>query len=404
MPSRSANASISGYHYQFDKSILELLTRAPNETITLEGIEDIDINTALPTSVQCKYYSAQSYQPSQLRESLQAMLLHSKKDKAERRYLIYFHCREKFPPSTLTRDEIKQILTYKAKRIQHVFHQENDIDDLQIDKFLQSLIIERAKSFEDQRDEVLRTITKALSCSDVEAEEFYYPRALDLVITTATKQTFSERTITSASFLAGVRIREVLFTIWHHNLLGKEKTQRYHKAAIRRSRAHLPNKRRLLFLSTQTINRDIAYNLGTLITTLINHAYRLGQALYDAQPWTIAADIAIADLDVLKRALLDQGIEYNDGHEALGFFPKHFNRAPVINRATTIGGRSTNRISLASYSVRLISATTLRAHAATIPVDVLIATDNNRIEGLPAQQTIFLGEHYTLADLSTLLT
>lgn len=404
MASRSAHASILGYHYQFDKSIIELLQRAPTETITLEGIEDIDINTPLPTSVQCKYYSAQRYQPSLLREPLQAMLLHNRNATAPRRYLIYLHCKEKTPPTKLTSNELKSILTYTERGTEHIFHEENGITDLNINRFLQSLTIERAKPFEEQRKDVLDAITLALSCTATEATDFYYPRALNLIITTATRPTSQGRTICPSNFLAEIRARDILFTIWHHELLGKERTTKYHQAVIRKARALMPSRRRLLILTASTINRDTAYYLRTLIITLTNHAYRLGNALYDAQPWTIAADLAPVDLDTLKRDLLNEGIEYNDGHEALGFFPDYFNKPPLINRTTTKGGKATDRIGAASYKVRLISSTALRAHAAAIPVDVLLSTDNNPPAELSAQQTILLGEHYTLADLATLLT
>jgi hypothetical protein len=404
MTSRSANASILGYRYQFDKSIIELLKRAPTETITLEGIEDIDLNTPLPTSVQCKYYSAQRYQPSLLREPLQAMLLHQQHATAPRQYLIYLHCKENTPQTTLTTDALKSILTYTEQGARHVFHDEHGITDHDLDRFLQFLTIEPAKAFEEQRREVLRTITTALSCTLIEAEDFYYPRALDLIFTTATKPTQQERTISPASFLVGTRTRDILFTIWHHDLLDKERTTTYHKKLLKQTRALLPTNQRLLLLTDATINRDTAYTLHTLITTLTNHAYRLGHALYNAKPWTVAADLTPAGLDTLKRSLLNDGIAYNDGHEALGFFPPHFTKDPIINRTTTKHGKPTDRISAASYTVRLVSTTTLRMHATTIPLDVLITTDNNPITGLPAQQTIHIGEHHTLADLATLLT
>ncbi len=55
---RSAVSTISGYFYQFDRSILSILELCgANDTVAIECIEDIDVHTATETTaVQCKYY------------------------------------------------------------------------------------------------------------------------------------------------------------------------------------------------------------------------------------------------------------------------------------------------------------------------------------------------------------
>lgn len=57
MTTRAADATIKGYYYQFDTSILKLLELQTNaDSLTIEGIEDIDVNTATEaTAIQCKY-------------------------------------------------------------------------------------------------------------------------------------------------------------------------------------------------------------------------------------------------------------------------------------------------------------------------------------------------------------
>ncbi len=56
--SRSAHHTIAGYHYQFDKSILEILRAKPSAEITLEGVEDVDVEGQC---IQCKYHATQRY-------------------------------------------------------------------------------------------------------------------------------------------------------------------------------------------------------------------------------------------------------------------------------------------------------------------------------------------------------
>jgi len=78
MTTRAADATIKGYYYQFDTSILKLLElRANTDSITIEGIEDIDINMATDaTTIQCKYLSKPRFINSAVREPITLMLDH----------------------------------------------------------------------------------------------------------------------------------------------------------------------------------------------------------------------------------------------------------------------------------------------------------------------------------------
>ncbi len=56
MTKREATATIKGYHYQFDKTILEILSAADDEQVVVEGLEDVDLESpSLLRSIQCKY-------------------------------------------------------------------------------------------------------------------------------------------------------------------------------------------------------------------------------------------------------------------------------------------------------------------------------------------------------------
>ena len=97
MASRSAEATIKGYFYQFDSSILELLKLESDlDSISVEGIEDIDINTATEqTAIQCKYYEGTEYNHSVIAEPIRLMLNHFseyKRDNANKiNYILRGH-------------------------------------------------------------------------------------------------------------------------------------------------------------------------------------------------------------------------------------------------------------------------------------------------------------------------
>lgn len=80
MVNRAANATIKGYFYQFDFAILQLL-QAANEhaTVTVEGIEDVDIDDVSNEQyIQCKYYAATDYNHSVIKPAIAAMIIHFK--------------------------------------------------------------------------------------------------------------------------------------------------------------------------------------------------------------------------------------------------------------------------------------------------------------------------------------
>lgn len=92
--SRSAEATIKGFNYQFDATIKMLLEAEEGEEITIEGIEDIDIeNGTLQTeSVQCKYYAGTDLSKSVFRETIKPMLEHYAQNKQKLfNYTLYGH-------------------------------------------------------------------------------------------------------------------------------------------------------------------------------------------------------------------------------------------------------------------------------------------------------------------------
>lgn len=64
--SRDAVDTIKGYYYQFDYFIFQLISLVNEEdTVTIEGIEDVDIlEEKEMVAVQCKYYAKTEYNHS----------------------------------------------------------------------------------------------------------------------------------------------------------------------------------------------------------------------------------------------------------------------------------------------------------------------------------------------------
>ena len=60
--SRTADYTVQGFLYQFNKTLVAVLASGDDEVVTVEGIvEDIEVtSTGSRTAIQCKYHEASS--------------------------------------------------------------------------------------------------------------------------------------------------------------------------------------------------------------------------------------------------------------------------------------------------------------------------------------------------------
>ena len=93
--SRTADYTIQGFLYQFNKTALEVLKAQDDDTIIVEGIvEDIEIaSLGSLTAIQCKYHEAStSFTASAIYKPLLQMLKHfSDNQTANIRYVLFAH-------------------------------------------------------------------------------------------------------------------------------------------------------------------------------------------------------------------------------------------------------------------------------------------------------------------------
>ena len=227
---RTAIDTITGYYYQFDYYILELLRCADSTTaVCIEAIEDVDITTAdETTAVQCKYYAKSELQPSTLKRPIRLMLEHFANNPGTRGYLryslygFYKSGQDKFPKQISMDYLKKKLLTYKEQDIEHQSHIDLGLSDAELQQFLDHLHIDiNAPSFEEQEQKILSALKDLFHCTDAEAE-FYYSNALRLVRQLSTKQDVAERTITAEQFRRRINTSNQLFDAWYLRIRGEK--------------------------------------------------------------------------------------------------------------------------------------------------------------------------------------
>ena len=173
MTTRAADATIKGYYYQFDTSILKLLElRANADSITIEGIEDIDIYTATDaTTIQCKYLSKPKFINSAVREPITLMLDHFVNPATPNNYnyVLYAHFENETPGSEPTIDltKLKDILTYTENKVEKKHHTDSGITDAKLNSFLRQFKFVFGKEFSAQQQEVIQKLKKNVFCQKI---------------------------------------------------------------------------------------------------------------------------------------------------------------------------------------------------------------------------------------------
>lgn len=379
MISRAASATIKGYYYQFDTTILRLLElNNDNDSVVVEGIEDIDIKTATEFStVQCKYLSKPKFINSAVRESIILMLDHFIENGSTTKlnYYLYAHFENETPGTKFKIDleRLKDILTYKKNDVSKSYHYDKGISDQQLSSFLSQFNLIFGYEFENQQNIVVNKLQNLFTCTEFEADTYLYNNSLRVVIDKAIIPDVSQRTITKKEFLIRIDCKRKLFNEWYIVLKSKEKYLGFIKRNMQISKALESSREKFILIGQELLlanNSEMPFS--SFIENLVHKYYNINNVLRNAKPLTIVLDDKIEKIIEYKKVLINNGIAFNDGYEHIEFSSSMFNEDPIIN--TT---KSRNRISKSSYIVRIISKTTLENNIHTIKTPKVVINFSN---------------------------
>ena len=239
MANRDATDTITGYFYQFDKTLLEILNQNnPDNQVHVEGIEDIDIHGIDEIkAIQCKYYSKTEYNHSEIKKPITLMLKHfSKINPAETRirYHLYGHFKSgQDKLGEVNVDTLKStFLTYqrtkkdgkgrKIKSEQRIYD-ELGLDDSALQVFLDRLSLDiRAASFEEQYSDIVNKIVSVLNVTKAEAELYHYNSALKVIKNLSVQQDLAARVITKRKFIEHIKVQDEVFDSWYIRRRGRD--------------------------------------------------------------------------------------------------------------------------------------------------------------------------------------
>ena len=305
---RTANATILGFNYQFNKSIMEILKADDDKThIMLEGtIEDLDIFLLDKTvAVQCKYYeSTENLTPSVLAKPIFDMLISYNED-VSLNYRLYIHCKNNinerkkkidstvfseilktknknyikkyFPIIYNFNEDINKIFQKKElgnndiKIIhQYIEEQGNKILKIDIDDFTNKVEVFSAPSYDSLFHEIIQKIVSNGHSED-DAINLFYPNFFHKVATISANSDEKERIINCWAFKKEVYgLKELLSTKWLKTLYSFEKYKRVIKNNLRIRLQNNSSVRAIYFDISGYSNPEVASFIVDYITKYNN--------------------------------------------------------------------------------------------------------------------------------------
>lgn len=344
MSNRSAHATIKGYFYQFDHTIVSILNAStPQSRIVVEGIEDIDLDDGNYSAlVQCKYYEGTTYNHSVIKDAVIQMLRHYSTAGCPMdqgfNYRVYGHYKagqEKLPADFDLEFLKRNFLTYRRESVAHEVHTELGIDDTQLANFRSQLDIDLyAPSYDDQQSDVIRLLVSQIpGCNADDAKVFYYPNAINVIQSLAIQADVNARKITKARFVKEVNRKEVVFSLWLREKFGND----YHAKLIKKkffkfASTKIPKASRV-FIIDVTGEFSVPDFTGLLVKigTTFSHVEHTRTPQSDRFcPYILIRGLSEDDLVSLKVNLFKQGVNFNDGYPFKGsdFCPDHLVTEP----------------------------------------------------------------------------
>jgi hypothetical protein len=318
MKSRSAESTLLGFYYQFDKTIQTILEQSDeNSVITVEGIEDIDIKTATEeTAIQIKYQAETDGTDSVLRKPIMLMLEHFKNNQSKNlTYHLYGHYKDNSKVNT-TFDfiRIQTMMVYTESKMRHDFLQEKNISQYEVNKFLKKFNFSLSKSFDGHQQETFAKIKSEMNVSTEEEVNFFYSNALKIVNDLAIQKVLKNRQITKKDFKSRIDTKDILFTLWFVKLKGIEAYCKITHRKYFKSSLNETKKERFFIVPNDSLD-----NLKSVIYVIEEKFYKTtNRGITSGAPYIIVKGISKQDLSYLKKSIYSESKTIADGVPFLG--------------------------------------------------------------------------------------
>lgn len=335
MKSRSAESTLLGFYYQFDKTIQTILEQNDEDNqIIVEGIEDVDIKTSTEeTAMQIKYQAETNGTDSVLRKPIMLILEHFKNNQSRHlTYHLYGHYKDNDNVKTdFDFSRIQKMMQYekteKGKKVKHDFLKEKNITQQEVENFIKKFKLTLSKSFDEHQKDTFAKIKSEMKTTNDDEVNFFYSNALKVVNDLAIQKAIKNRQITKNDFKIRINTKNTLFTIWFMKLKGVDAyCKTVHKKYFK-SQLNTTKKERFFILPNSTTEhlKKVIYEIETKFYKQTNREISSGA------PYIIVNGISKQDLISLKKAIYNESKTISDGVVFLG---ADFDTEEVIKPST----------------------------------------------------------------------
>jgi len=326
---RSADYTIQGFIYQFNKTLLEILNDEDDAIITIEGIiEDIEVATAFTTrAIQCKYHEEQGnftlgnvYKPI-----LQMMEHYFDNTEKDIEYKLYAH----FPNETegsnfaINEGHIQTILQSRDQRFKKIITKLNG--NVDIPGFLKRFTLEFGASLHVIIERIYLSLEKnGLPVDDIDT--LFYPNAIQMIADLSILHEAQQRVIKKSLMLADLKqIRKTAITRWTRSLLTLDKILSSRRKQLKTNLDKNSRLRYLLFSQESITNFND--EIVNFISDFVNKYHF--KEVHDKTP-TFIIDCSKDVFKEIRVRLHKKNIKYNDGLVTDEYFDKNkFLTGPV---------------------------------------------------------------------------
>lgn len=334
--SRSADYTIQGFLYQFNKTLIEILKAPDDAEIHIEGIiEDIEIKTPNTLeAIQCKYHETQDkFALSTIYKPLLQMMHHYHLNNDHSiKYKLFCH----FPSDsnqiavTITKAELVETLKTQNKVFQKYTTVLNIITNL--DQFLENFLKQFSIEIGDSLENLTKEIHVQLCANGIPADDIdilAYPNAIQHVADLSIKHDAAERKTTKKETIQILKeIKKTAISRWTLSLKTRREILKERRNQLK---SNLDKNTRLRYLIVDPEQID---NFDTEFVVFIQEfqeKYHFKQA-HTCTP-ILCLTLAKDDVKQIQLRLELKGITCNDGMIAgIQFDESRFFKDPIVKK------------------------------------------------------------------------
>lgn len=356
MLNRSAMASIKGYNFQFLHTIKEYLNRNEDDVLTIEGIEDLDIDTRDEKSlVQYKYHEEQKYTDSRVGKPIGIMFEHFITCKEKHlNYKLFINLNDDLPDL-----DTKRLYSILIKETAKKYIKSTLFIDLEIvEEFIKKFSWKKVENYENVENATILSFRNFFNIEENTSRYFYLPNAFKIIHECSMEKNIENRKMSKREFMYKLDQRK---EILHSSYLIETKDFRKFKKEIfsvfRNNNIFKNTKDYIYYISD--INH---FQLEELIVNLSKkNCYMHNKK--DFRAVTFIVDSSKNDLINLKKAIFkylyanSELLVINDGYEDYFFNSDVFNMKNIIK--TTKSG---SHIESSSFNLKVINYNTYKSN------------------------------------------